>query len=36
VRTCCPKCAEKAKSDPKGTLGKIDAQVASAESASKN
>ncbi|MEY4118447.1 MAG: hypothetical protein RLZZ116_1775 [Planctomycetota bacterium] len=36
VRTCCPKCAEKAKADPKGTLGKIDAQVASAESGSKN
>ena len=34
VRTCCPKCAEKAKADPKGTLGKIDSQIAagSAES----
>ena len=31
VRTCCPKCADKAKADPKGTLGKIDAQVAGAE-----
>ena len=31
VRTCCPKCAEKAKADPKGTLSKIDAQMAGAE-----
>lgn len=31
VRTCCPKCAEKAKADPKGTLAKIDAEVAAAE-----
>jgi len=36
VRTCCPKCADKAKADPKGTLGKIDAQIANAESSSKN
>lgn len=28
VRTCCAKCADKAKADPKGTLGKIDAQIA--------
>jgi len=30
VRCCCPKCAEKAKADPKGTLANIDAQVAGA------
>ena len=31
VRCCCPKCADKAKADPKGTLSKIDAQIAEAE-----
>ena len=28
VRTCCPKCAAKAKADPKGTLAKVDAEIA--------
>jgi len=31
VRTCCPKCADKAKADPKGTFAKIDAEIAAGE-----
>ena len=31
VRTCCPKCAEKAKADPKSTLAKVDAEIAAGE-----
>jgi YHS domain-containing protein len=31
VKTCCPKCAEKAKADPTGTLVKVDADIAAAE-----
>jgi len=31
VRTCCSKCADKAKADPKATLAKVDAQIAAGE-----